>query len=99
MCASGRWRWTSGTVRVRARRYAWYVFMAMAVIPFLFFIYIALNIGADAHASINRTFTEPWFIGSVAFLIIASPIAFFLRSRWFKGYWSGDCVAPRNYLI
>jgi hypothetical protein len=82
----------------QALRYAWYIFMILAAIPFLFFIYIVWTVN-DHPGPVNRSFTEPWFIVSVAYMLLASPAAFFVRSRMFKGYWTGDCVSPRSYLI
>jgi hypothetical protein len=81
-----------------ALRYAWYVWMVLLAIPFLVFLYVAWQVG-DQRRPIDRAFTNGWFLGSVAYMLIAPTIAFFVRSRYFQGYWSGECVSPRNYLI
>jgi hypothetical protein len=84
----------------KALNYAWYIWLTLLAIPFIFFIYVAWRVSNEAPSvAIDRPFTNGWFISSVAYMILAVPAAFFIRSRWFKGYWSGDCVAPRNYLI
>ena len=38
------------------------------------------------------------FIGSIAFLVVAAPIAFAVRSRLFRSFWRGEGVNPRKYL-
>src|SRR3954463_3527020 len=84
----------------KALQYAWYVWMTLLAIPFLFFIYVAWRVSEpEPTAPINRPFTNVWFLSSVAYMVLAVPVAFFARSRLFKGYWTGDCVPPRNYLI
>src|SRR5215207_8620691 len=83
----------------QALRYAWYIWLAMLAIPALFFLYVAWQIGDRPHDAIDRPYSNGWLIGSVLYMILAGPAAFFMRSRYFKGYWSGDCVVPRNYLI
>jgi hypothetical protein len=82
-----------------ALKFAWYIWLAMLAVPFVFSIYVAWQVGDRPHDAIDRPFANFWFIGPIVYLLIAGPAAFFLRSRYFKGYWSGDCVTPRNYLI
>jgi hypothetical protein len=39
-----------------------------------------------------------WFLWTVAYMVVVVPASFFARSRFFRGYWTGNCVAPRNYF-
>lgn len=82
----------------QALRYAWYIWMVLAAIPFLLFLYVSWHVTQHAQA-VDRTFGNVWFISAIGYMIVAPPAAFFIRSRFFKGYWAGECVSPRNYLI
>jgi hypothetical protein len=87
----------SGWTPQMALRYAWYVYLALLVIPFLLFLYVVW--AGDRSAEIpGRALANRWFIGTVAYIVLVVPASFFLRSRYFQGYWSGDCVSPRNYF-
>ena len=91
--ATARAEWTPQM----ALRYAWYVYLTLLVIPFLLFLYVVWS--GDRSAEVpGRELANRWFIGTVAYMVLVVPASFFLRSRYFQGYWTGDCVSPRNYF-
>jgi hypothetical protein len=47
---------------------------------------------------IDRGGADAWFIISVAYVVIAAPLSFFVRSRYFRKYWTGEGVPPRSYV-
>jgi hypothetical protein len=81
----------------RALRYAWYGYLVLLACPFLLFLYAIWDLQHDGLAR-NIVLSDRWFITAVAYMVIVVPISFFVRSRFFLGYWRGDCVAPRDYL-
>jgi len=82
--------------RETALRHAWYGWVAMIAVPILFFLYVAWQLmGADR---IDRADGDRWFIAAVAYVVIAAPLSFFVRSRYFRKYWTGEGVAPRSYV-
>jgi hypothetical protein len=83
-----------------AMQAAWGSWLFMLVLPFLYFIYVIWTLmGADTASSLPARSSEGWFLGSMLYLIVAVPISFFARSRLFKSYWTGEPVAPKNYLL
>jgi len=78
-----------------ALRQAWYGWVAMVVVAALFFLYVSGQLmGAEGRGSGG----DAWFIASAAYIVIAAPLAFFVRSRYFRKYWTGEGVPPRAYL-
>lgn len=82
----------------RALRYAWFSYLTLLVIPLLLFLYVVAQSGDRAAAGRDLGLANRWFIGTVAYVVLVVPASFFLRSRFFRGYWSGNRVAPRDYL-
>lgn len=80
-----------------ALRYAWYVWVTMLAIPFLLFLYVAWSLMHTPGRG-NQGLSDSWFIASVAYVVFIVPASFFIRSRFFKPYWRGECVPPRDYL-
>lgn len=80
-----------------ALKRAWVWYLVMLLVPFLLFVTVVVSLlnGADER---HATMKDGWFLGSIAFLIVAAPVAFALRSRYFRPYWRGEVVSPRNYL-
>jgi hypothetical protein len=90
-----------------ALRYSWYAFLTLLVIPFIFFLYTVWAMdrglwtgggGTGTGETRNLWLANRWFIGTVAYIVFIVPASFFLRSRFFRGYWTGNCVAPGNYF-
>lgn len=83
---------------------AWRVWFAYLIVPFVFFMAVVYqlasgpaNVDSQQHASTHAA--QVWFILSLAYMALAVPGAFFWRSRLFAGYWKGQHVHPREYLI
>jgi hypothetical protein len=80
-----------------ALRYAWIGYLILLTCPFLMFLYVASSLN-DGLPTGNRPLVDGWFIASVAYMVLAAPASFFIRSRFFRDYWKGKCVRPRSYL-
>jgi hypothetical protein len=80
-----------------ALRYAWYVWMTLLICPFLLFLYVAWTL-TEYSSRRELQFADSWFVGSVAYMVLVVPASFFVRSRLFRNYWKGECVAPAAYL-
>jgi hypothetical protein len=81
-----------------ALRYAWYAYLTMLALPFFVFLYALWSLLGRDRLPPNVPLSNAWFVTAVAFIVLASPAAFFMRSRYFRAYYQGDCVAPRAYL-
>ena len=81
-----------------ALRHAWYWYLSLLFAPFLFFLAVLLIRNCEESQQASSAVTDAWFIGSIAYMVIAIPIAFAIRSRLFRSYWQGEGVAPRDYL-
>ena len=79
-------------------RRAWVIWFALLGGPFLLFLVTVWRLMDSEASAASPTFTRAWFLGSRAYLAAVVPAAFFWRSRIFKAYWSGQVVAPRDYL-
>lgn len=80
-------------------RQAWYWYLSLLFVPFLLFLAVFIirnDSNENLHASLSVR--AAWFIGSIAYMVIAAPIAFTVRSRFFRSYWRGEAVAPYDYL-
>jgi hypothetical protein len=84
------------TPRAALKR-AWVWYLVMLLVPFLLFVTVAITLMESSNQR-HVTMTDTWFLGSIGFLIVAAPAAFALRSRYFRPYWRGEVVSPRNYL-
>jgi hypothetical protein len=86
-------------ISVRAAiRLAWVAWFILGVIPFLLFLCVVWTLGIR-NAELVRGGHHTWFLISSAYLLIAVPCSFFLRTRLFKEYWAGHTVAPGKYLF
>ena len=94
--AAGRWR--RELTPNGALRAAWYWYLSLLLTPFLLFLGVLLIRNGDQSRQAPATTGNAWFIGSTAFMVIAASIAFAIRSRFFRSYWRGESVAPRDYL-
>jgi hypothetical protein len=87
-----------------ALRYAWYCWLVMLVIPFLVFLGTVWSFMSSSDSILgagqrpNMDLANGWFIASVAYMVLIVPASFFVRSRFFRGYWRGECVSPRDYF-
>jgi hypothetical protein len=87
-----------GTISVRtALRLAWATWVVLLVIPFFLFLTVVWRLGIG-ETVVVATDKQPWFLGASAYLLVAVPLAFFWRGHVFKAYWTGQTIAPRNYL-
>jgi hypothetical protein len=81
-----------------ALRQAWYWYLSLLFVPFLLFVAVFLIRNYKEGLQAPMSIRNAWFIGSIAYMVIAAPIAFVIRSRLFRSYWRGEGVAPRAYL-
>jgi hypothetical protein len=82
-----------------ALRYAWCGWLTMLACPFVLFLGVAWSLMGDQALNRDRPLSDQWFVASVAYMVLIVPATFFIRSRLFRQYWKGECVAPRAYLI
>jgi hypothetical protein len=83
----------------RALHAAWIGYGIMLALPFLMFLYVAASLmGQDGAVRRDLPLADGWFIASVVYMVLVPAGSFFLRSRYFREYWKGQCVAPRQYL-
>ncbi len=84
--------------RGHALRFAWVCWLILLALPALMFLVVLWQLIDDESIPSNPGLSQRWFLCSMAYLAIAVPGSFFLRSREFKGYWTGECVSPSHYL-
>src|SRR5688500_4748457 len=89
---------TDSMTRGQALRLAWVCWLMLLAIPALMFLVVLWQFIDDETTPRDPAMAQRWFLGCMAFLAIFVPASFFLRSREFKGYWSGECVSPASYL-
>jgi hypothetical protein len=82
-----------------ALRYAWFSWLGMLVLPFLLFLYVCWSLMDETGGKRDLPAANVWFLACVTYMITVVPASIFWRSWHFRAYWSGDCVAPRSYLI
>ncbi len=82
----------------QALRIAWCCWLMLLSIPALVFLIVMWRMMDGDVSGLDGIASERWFLVTMAYLAIAVPSSFFLRSHVFKAYWSGQCVQPRNYL-
>jgi len=78
---------------------AWWTWFTLLAIPFVVFLAVVWHLMDNEPVATTNTTANAWFVISMAYMAICVPAAFFWRSRMFKGYWSGQLVSPRDYLI
>ena len=82
-----------------ALRQAWCWYISLLFVPFLLFLAVVLVLTHGDKPQAVPSLRSAWFISSIAFLVVAAPIAFVARSRLFRSYWRGEGVSPRAYLL
>ncbi len=82
-----------------ALRQAWYWYLSLLMVPFVLFIAVVVTLNYHEGTPAHQSMRSVWFIASIAFMVVAGPIAFAIRSRLFKSYWRGEGVDPRHYLM
>jgi hypothetical protein len=82
----------------QALRVAWCCWLMLLSIPALVFLIVMWRMMDGDVSALDGPASERWFLVTMAYLAIAVPSSFFLRSHVFKAYWSGQCVSPRSYL-
>ena len=83
-----------------ALQIAWWTWFLLLTAPFVVFLAVVWQLmDSEAATTINRNVEQGWFVGSMAYMGLGVPAAFFWRSRIFKGYWAGKVIPPRDYLI
>jgi len=82
----------------KALRVAWLCWLILLAIPALLFLGVFWTLDRTAAAPANSTLAQQWFLGSMIYLAVVMPLAFFGRSRLFRCYWEGCAVSPANYL-
>src|SRR5262249_16339302 len=71
----------------------------LLAVPFVGFIAMVWHLMDRPAETIDTAMSHRWFIASMTYMMIGPPLAFFIRSRFFRGYWSGRIIPPLNYLI
>jgi hypothetical protein len=78
---------------------AWWTWFALLSLPFIIFILTIWRLVYFEDHGHDDKLAQKWFIASMVYMMLAIPAAFFWRGRLFRGYWSGQLVAPRDYLV
>jgi hypothetical protein len=81
-----------------ALQIAWWSWCALMAFPFVVFLAVIWHLMDGDGSAANMHLAVRWFVFTLIFIAVGVPAAFFWRSRSFRGYWSGQCVAPRDYL-
>ncbi len=86
----------SADIALQIASWTWCVLLA---IPFVGFIFVVWHLMDREIADVNESIGLRWFVASMVYMMIGPPMAFFIRSRFFRGYWSGRIISPKNYLL
>ncbi|HVT90583.1 MAG TPA: hypothetical protein VHD56_17140 [Tepidisphaeraceae bacterium] len=81
---------------LRIASWTWFAFLAF---PFIIFLALIWHLMDNDNLQPNPELADTWFYASMGYMVFAVPLAFFGRSRLFKGYWAGEIVPPREYLM
>ena len=82
----------------RALQLAWITWVGLLMLSLAVLavaLFVVMNSPATAGSDVAAS-RWAWVTG--AYLVLAVPVAFFWRSRLFRGYWRHQAVAPRTYL-
>jgi hypothetical protein len=83
----------------QALRNAWIGYGVMLALPFLMFLFVAASLmSQDGAVRRDLPLANGWFIASIVYMVLIPAASFFIRSRYFRNYWKGERVAPRQYL-
>jgi hypothetical protein len=81
-----------------ALQIAWWTWFVLLAMPFVVFLAVVWRL-IDSEVAGNEPLAQMWFVTSMLMLAVGVPLAFFWRSRIFKGYWVGHVVSPKDYLV
>ena len=81
-----------------AMRLAWWTWLTMLLAPFILFLFVAYRLMDGMATTRDQSMSNAWFIGTMAYLAVATTSALFWRSRLFRSYWQGEVVQPKAYL-
>ena len=81
-----------------ALRYAWVFWLGLLLFPAMVFLYVVWALMGDGVPATAHQASSHWFLGAMAYMVIAVPLAIFWRSHLFKSYWQGEVVDPSAYL-
>lgn len=81
-----------------ALQIASWTWCALLALPFVLFLIVIWRL-MDSESPPAANQGQEWFIAGMIYMMIGPPLAFFIRSRLFRGYWSGRIIPPKNYLI
>lgn len=83
-----------------AIKIAWWTWLTLLIAPFVLFVFVVYRLTDDSASAVrDQALANHWFVGTMAYLAVATVSMFFLRSRLFHRYWEGEVVAPRAYLM
>lgn len=82
-----------------AMQIASWTWFGLLSFPFVLFIAVVWRLTETEGLRASDDLANRWFIGTMIYMAVGIPAAFFIRSRIFKGYWQGQLVSPRNYLF
>ena len=88
---------SSESASITLRR-AWVIWFALLISPFLMFLLTVWRLKDEEDSNAMSALSRAWFLGSMTYLAVVIPAAFYWRSRIFKEYWFGQVVTPRDYL-
>jgi hypothetical protein len=81
-----------------AYRWAWRIWVALPIVPSFLAVYAIWTITRAATPG-DDALARAWCVGTLVYLALAIPAAFFWRGHLFRGYATGDAVPPGNYLL
>jgi hypothetical protein len=82
-----------------ALRVAWAAWVILLLAPLIALAGVAVNLFKHAPPRGAEAVTaDAWFVGTLLFIGVAAPAAFFVRGRIFRPYWVGKPVTPGAYV-
>lgn len=82
-----------------AMHIASWTWLGLLSLPFILFLAVVWHLMELEGTAGNTELASNWFIGTMIYLAVGIPAAFYIRSLLFKGYLQGQLVSPKNYLI
>lgn len=82
-----------------AMQIASWTWFGLLAFPFILFLGVIWQLMDSDGVNGDPALALRWFIATMVYMAVGVPAAFFMRSRIFKGYWTGQLIPPRNYLI
>ncbi len=76
---------------------AWLAYLSMLILPFVVFLFL-ISFLTFTEPIADRQIGRAWFVVTLIYIAVAVPLSFFIRSHFFRAYWKGSVVAPRDYL-